>query len=279
MSQEAEANNNRPLGSLLIIGGHEDKTGECLILRHFVDMAGGRDSRIVVIATATGEPRSVGNEYRELFSSIGAATVNIMAVGNRETANQKEQAEIIKKATGIFFTGGDQLRLTSILGGSAVDAALRAAFRQGAVIAGTSAGAAVMSETMIVGGNSNDTPKKSSLSMAHGMGFLSEGVVDQHFAQRGRINRLLAAVAQNPHILGIGIDEDTALVVGPDRLCQVIGSQTVTIIDGKNIIYSNISESNRDQPVAISNVLLHILPSGFGFDLNVRLPVQFDTTN
>jgi len=125
-----------------------------------------------------------------------------------------------------------------------------------------------------VAGNSNDTPKKSSLIMAQGMGFLSEGVIDQHFAQRGRINRLLEAVAQNPHVLGIGIDEDTALIVGSDRICEVIGSQTVTILDGKNIIYSNISESTRYQPLAISNVLLHILPSGFGFDLNLRLPMQ-----
>lgn len=278
MSEEP-ATTSRPAGSLLIIGGHEDKTDKCLILRHFIDMAGGRDSRIVVIATATGEPRAVGNEYKAVFNSLGAASVTIMAVANRETANQQEQAESIKNATGIFFTGGDQLRLTSILGGSAVDAALRVAFRRGAVIAGTSAGAAVMSETMIVGGHSNDTPKKSSLTMAHGMGFLSEGVIDQHFAQRGRINRLLAAVAQNPHVLGIGIDEDTALAVGPDRLCRVIGSQTVTIIDGKHIGYSTISESNRDQPVAISNVLLHILPAGYGFDLNTRLPIQLDSSN
>lgn len=277
MSKKSDTGSSKESGSLLIIGGHEDKTGECQILKHFIDMAGGRDSSIVVIATATDEPRTVGNEYRELFLTLGAAAVSIMAVTNRETANQKEQAESIKKATGIFFTGGDQLQLTSILGGSAVDAALRAAFTQGAVIAGTSAGAAVMSETMIVGGNSNDTPKKASLSMAHGMGFLNEGVIDQHFAQRGRINRLLAAVAQNPHVLGIGIDEDTALSVGPDRMCKVIGSQTVTIIDGKNIIYSNISESNRNQPLAISNVLLHILPSGFGFDLNRRLPIQLET--
>ena len=277
MNDTVTTNKDKPSGSLLIIGGHEDKVGECLILRQFIDMAGGRNSRIVVIATATGQPRIVGNEYRQLFSSQGAAAVTIMAVADRETANQKEQAEVIKQATGIFFTGGDQLRFTSILGGSAVDAAIRAAFRQGAVIAGTSAGAAVMSETMIVTGNSSDTPKKSSLIMAQGMGFLTEGVVDQHFAQRGRINRLLEAVAQNPHVLGIGIDEDTALVVGPDRLCRVIGSQTVTIIDGKSIIYSNISESNRYQPLAISNVLLHILPAGFGFDLNLRLPLQLAT--
>lgn len=263
-------------GSLLIIGGHEDKTGECVVLRKFVDMAGGRDSLIVIIATATDEPRAVGSEYKELFTLMGASSVYVLAVAGRDTANQTQQADIIKNATGIFFTGGDQLRLTSILGGSAVDAAIRAAFRQGAVIAGTSAGAAVMSETMIVGGHSNDSPKKSSLSMAQGMGFLREAVVDQHFAQRGRINRLLSAVAQNPHVMGIGIDEDTALIVGPDRVCQVVGSQTVTIIDGKNIIYSNISESNQNQPLVISNVLLHILPAGYGFDLNLRLPLQLN---
>lgn len=277
MSDTTAEGNSKLSGSLIIIGGHEDKEGECSILHQLIDMAGGRNSRIVVIATATDQPRIVGNEYRELFSSLGAAAVTIMAVADRETANQKEQAEIIKQATGIFFTGGDQLRLTSILGGSAVDAAIRAAFRQGAIIAGTSAGAAIMSETMIVAGNSNETPKKSSLTMAQGMGFLAEGVVDQHFAQRGRINRLLEAVAQNPHVLGIGIDEDTALVVGPDRLCRVIGSQTVTIVDGKSIVYSNISESSRCQPLAISNVLLHVLPAGFGFDLNRRLPIQLTT--
>ncbi|MDF2875361.1 MAG: cphB [Sporomusa sp.] len=274
MSDKTADNKRKTPGSLLIIGGHEDKTGERVILRKFVDMAGGRGSLIVIIATATDEPRIVGSEYKDIFTLMGAAVVNIMAIANRETANQPQQAEIIKKATGIFFTGGDQLRLTSILGGSAVDAAIRAAFSQGAVVAGTSAGAAVMSETMIVGGHSNDSPKKSSLSMAHGMGFLSEAVVDQHFAQRGRINRLLSSVAQNPHVMGIGIDEDTALIVGPDRVCEIVGSQTVTIIDGKNIIYSNISESNQNQPLAISNVLLHILPAGYGFDLNLRLPIQ-----
>ncbi|HWR08775.1 cyanophycinase [Sporomusa sp.] len=277
MSDKTADNKRKTPGSLLIIGGHEDKTGERVILRKFVDMAGGRDSLIVIIATATDEPRIVGSEYKDIFTLMGAAVVNIMAIANRETANQPQQAEIIKKSTGIFFTGGDQLRLTSILGGSAVDAAIRAAFSQGAVVAGTSAGAAVMSETMIVGGHSNDSPKKSSLSMAHGMGFLSEAVVDQHFAQRGRINRLLSSVAQNPHVMGIGIDEDTALIVGPDRVCEIVGSQTVTIIDGKNIIYSNISESNQSQPLAISNVLLHILPAGYGFDLNLRLPIQLAT--
>ena len=129
-----------------------------------------------------------------------------------------------------------------------------------------------MSDTMIVDGNSSDTLKKSTISMAHGMGLLERVVIDQHFAQRGRINRLLAAVAQNPYILGIGIDEDTALIVKPNAKCEVIGSQTVTIVDGKHIIYSNISESKHNDPLALTNVLLHILPAGLGFDLQRRMP-------
>lgn len=259
-------------GNLLIIGGKEDKQGDCLILRKFITMAGGRDARIAVITTATEYPKEVGDEYRNLLLELGAQSAAILYMANRESANDRHQLAEIEDATGIFITGGDQLRLTSILGGSRVDAALRQAYLRGTVIAGTSAGASVMSDTMIVDGDSSDTPKKSALSMAHGMGLLEEVVIDQHFAQRGRINRLLAAVAQNPYVLGIGIDEDTALAVSAEAKCEVVGSQTITIVDGKNIVHSNISESNPQDPLAITNVVLHILPAGFGFDLKRRIP-------
>ncbi|MCX7781555.1 MAG: cyanophycinase [Negativicutes bacterium] len=259
-------------GNLLIIGGNEDKQGECLILRKFVAMSGGREAKLAVITTATEMPREVGDEYRAMFRDLGAASTSILFIGNREAANDRNQVSELENATGIFFTGGDQLRLTSILGGSRVDMAIRAAYRRGTVIAGTSAGASVMSDTMIVEGDSSDTLKKSSVNMAHGMGLLEEVVIDQHFAQRGRINRLLAAVAQNPYVLGIGIDEDTALIVSPDAKCEVIGSQTVTIVDGKHIIHSNISESKPFEALALTNVTLHVLPTGFGFDLKRRLP-------
>ncbi|MEN6566283.1 MAG: cyanophycinase [Veillonellales bacterium] len=259
-------------GNLVIIGGNEDKQGDCLILRKFMEIAGGRQARIAVLTTATELPREVGDEYRNLFTQMGVDNAPVLYINNRESANDRHQIREIDNATGIFITGGDQLRLTSILGGSGVDAALRRAFSRGTVIAGTSAGASVMSDTMIVGGDSSDTPKKLTLSMAHGMGLLAEVVIDQHFAQRGRINRLLAAVAQNPHILGIGIDEDTALVVEAGGKCQVIGSQTVTILDGKNIIHSNIFESKRQDPLAITNMSLHVLPSGYGYDISRRIP-------
>lgn len=259
-------------GRLLIIGGNEDKTGQCKILREFVDMAGGQESQLAVITTAAEEPWAAGEEYGRLFRELGAGAVTIIDIGDREAANQADHEGNLEKATGIFFTGGDQLRLTSILGGSRADAAIRRAFRQGAVIAGTSAGASVMSSTMIIEGRSPDSPKKSALSMAHGLGLLPETVIDQHFAQRGRINRLLLAIAQNPHVLGVGVDEDTALAVERDGSCRVLGSKTVAIIDGKDILLSNVSELNPRDPVVLTNVLLHVLPEGYGFDLKQREP-------
>lgn len=259
-------------GSLVIIGGNEDKTNECTILRKFIELAGGRQARIAILTTATELPREVGDEYRLLFTELGAASAGILYIANREAANDFHQVSEIEQATGIFFTGGDQLRLTSILGGSRVDKAIRRAYGKGAIIAGTSAGASVMSDTMIVGGDSSDTPKKSTISMAHGMDLLEDVVIDQHFAQRGRINRLLGAVAQNPYVLGVGVDEDTAVIVAPDGKMEVIGSQTVTVVDGKNIIHSNISESKPNESLAITNVMLHILPVGFGFDIRRRIP-------
>lgn len=259
-------------GNLMIIGGNEDKVDQCVILKEFFRLAGSRDAQIILVTTASEIPHELGDAYRTLFLDFGARTVAILYIDDRESANDLHLVGDIDQATGIFFTGGDQLRLTSILGGSQVDSAIRRAYKRGTIIAGTSAGASVMSDTMIVEGDSNESAQKSTLAMAHGMGLLEEVVIDQHFAQRGRINRLLSAVAQNPFVLGIGIDEDTALVVQDNAKCKVIGSKTVTIVDGKHIIHSNISESNRLDPLAITNIRLHILPSGFGFDLKNRIP-------
>jgi cyanophycinase len=258
-------------GRLLIIGGNEDKTGDCIILNKFVEMAGGAKSRIAVMTTATKLPDEVGEEYREIFLRLGANSVDTVNIEERRGCFDESLIERFKNYSGIFFTGGDQLRLTSILGGSKIDSAIRRCFFSGGVIGGTSAGASVMSHTMIVGGDSSDTPKKAAVALAEGMGLLGEVIIDQHFAQRGRINRLLAAVAQNPNVIGVGIDEDTALCVEGAQ-CSVIGSQTVTILDGREIVHSNISESSRMEPLALTYVKLHILPSGFGYDINKRFP-------
>lgn len=260
-------------GTLVVIGGAEDKDSDCLILRRFVDLAGGEEGRLVVVTAAAAEPGRTGETYRLLFRDLGVAEVAVLNVSSRRDAGEPAVAGELQQATGVFFTGGDQLRITSILGGTKVDDALRRAYRSGAIIAGTSAGASAMSETMIVEGEEADAPSKNTVQMAPGMGLLREVVVDQHFAQRGRVGRLLAAVAQHPYMLGVGIDEDTAIVVSPEGTFEVIGSHAVTVIDGRRIGETNVSETGPREPLALTNVILHILPSGYRFDMRRRIPI------
>lgn len=257
-------------GKLLIIGGAEDKKDKCIILRKFIELAGESKARIIIMTTATQHPVEVGKEYEELFIKLGAEKACSLPVNNRSDADNAYFVQSMQQATGVFFTGGDQLRITSTLGGTQISEVLTNLYHQGVVIAGTSAGASVMSDTMIVGGKSSETPKKSMISMAPGLGFLKEVLIDQHFAQRGRIGRLLEAVAQNPYILGIGIDEDTAIIVSSDAHFEVIGSQTVTVVDGRFITHTNISELEPQESLALLNVILHVLPASYHFDLQKR---------
>ncbi len=261
-------------GKLVIIGGAEDKKGECAILKKVVELVQGTgDNSLAVLTTATEYPREVGNEYFEIFKGLGIERVELLDIGNRNEAEQSEKAKIIQSTGGIFFTGGDQLRITTLLGGTLIDKVLKEAYEQGKVIAGTSAGASVMSVNMIVEGNSDDIPKLNTVKMAPGMGLVREIVIDQHFAQRGRIGRLLTAVAQNPNILGVGIDEDTAIIVDSEGVFEVYGSQTVTIIDGRGIKDTNVSETDSNQPLTLTNVLLHILTKGSKYNLKSRAPI------
>lgn len=260
-------------GNLVIIGGKEDKKGDCLILRKVVALAGGPAAHVVVMTTAAQDAEVTGNLYKEIFRRLGVSRVGVVNVAARETADEERLADQLREATGIFFTGGDQLRITSTLGGTLLDRVLHERYEAGVVIAGTSAGASAMSGTMIVGGAGDEAPKRNTIQMVPGMGLLEEVVIDQHFAQRGRIGRLLSAVAQNPYILGVGIDEDTAVVVDPQGVFEVIGSQTVTVVDGKPLRHSNASESEPDQPLALTYVTLHVLRSGYQFDLKERKPI------
>lgn len=256
-------------GNLIIIGGAEDKTGDCLILKTFVDLS-GLEAKLTVITTAAENSNEVGNQYKSLFLKFGAARADILNIGTRDDADSKAYASLISESSGIFFTGGDQLRITSILGGTKVYAALHDAYGRGTVIAGTSAGASVMSRTMIVEGIDNDPARKCTLKMAPGLGLVDRVLIDQHFHQRGRIGRLLCGVAENPSILGIGIDEDTAVKVFPDNHFEVIGRNSVTVVDGRYIKSSNVSELKPEENLAIANVTLHVLPSGYGYDLEER---------
>lgn len=259
---------------MLIIGGAEDKTGDRVILRTFLHLAGGKRSRVCVMTVAAAHPKETGETYLDVFHQLGAVEVQVLHLSSRAQAFESQAQQLIVDSTGIFFTGGDQLRITSMLGGTPVDQALREALRRGAVIAGTSAGASAMSSVMIVEGKGDESPKKCAVRLAPGLRLLENAVIDQHFAQRGRIGRLLSAVSQNPYVLGIGVDEDTAILLGPMQVFRVIGSNSVTVVDGRSVLLTNVSELSPHEPLAMSHVLLHVLPEGFGFDLKSRQPLS-----
>lgn len=257
-------------GSLIIIGGAEDKTGECQILKYSISKIGGNSANLLVLTTATENPEEVGSKYRQVFSNLGLTNINVVNIDTREEANNEENIQKLNSCNGLFFTGGDQLRITSILGGTRFYYALKSRFEEGLIIIGTSAGASVMSNTMIVDGMDNASARKCTLKMAPGLGLWEEVLIDQHFAQRGRIGRLLCGVSENPHILGLGIDEDTAIVVSSNGNFEVIGTNAVTVVDGKSIKSSNVSELKPNELLAISNVTLHVLTKGYGFNVANR---------
>lgn len=265
-------------GQLVIIGGAEDKQGECTILRHFVRLAGGPNARIVVMTVATELPLEVGAEYVELFDRLGVEDVRTFDVNCRESANATSAVKAIEKATGVFFTGGDQVRITNLLGGTKMDTALHERHEAGLVLAGTSAGASMMSNTMIIEGVPETNPRIGIVEMGPGMEFIPGVVIDQHFAQRGRLGRLLSAVAQFPHHLGVGIDENTAMVVD-DASFEVIGAGAVTVIDANALKYSNLAGLRNNDDLALCGVILHILPAGYRFDLKNRTPVLQDKSS
>ncbi|HUR16501.1 MAG TPA: cyanophycinase [Candidatus Limnocylindrales bacterium] len=256
-------------GHVIIIGGAEEKIGERVILTRFIELAGGTDARIAVISSASSLGPLAGEMYRRVFTELGAAEVHPIHAVTRAQANNANNAQTIKNATGVFLTGGNQLRLSSTIGGTAIAQQIQRRHREGAVIAGTSAGASAMSTHMVAFGASGATPKQRMVQMAAGLGILPGVIVDQHFEARNRLGRLLAIIAANPSLLGIGVDEDTAGVVGPDRVLEVVGRRSVTIIDGAESD-TDAWEVKAHRPVMISNVVLHSLPQGYRFDLERR---------
>lgn len=229
-------------------------------------------ARIVVLTAATSKPREVGDDYIRVFDRIGAEDVKVVDTDHREDADRQEAVEKIEQATGIFFTGGDQARIIELVKGSRVDKAIRARHAQGAVIGGTSAGAAMMPDTMIIEGDSATNPRVDVVDMGPGMGFLPGIAVDQHFAQRGRLGRLIAALVQQPAILGIGIDENTAVIVDGDEF-EVVGQNAITVVDESEATHNNLQGLLRDEGLAVCGVKLHILPHGYRFNVKTRQPI------
>ena len=264
---------NSTSGQLLIIGGAEDKERECEILREFVRYAGGTKARLAIVTAATDLPIEVGKQYTRIFENLGAEDSFIIDTRSREEADSSTVLEDIEQATGIFFTGGDQTRIVDIIKDTKLDAAIHRRFSEGVIIAGTSAGAAMMPDMMIFEGDSETNPRMEIVKMSPGMGFFPGVIIDQHFLQRGRIGRLISALAQQKQaVLGFGIDENTAILVA-DKKIQVIGEGAVTIIDKSDITHTNIDDILKDEALAICGAKLHILPKGYEFDLETRKPI------
>jgi len=263
----------------MIIGGAEDKLRKRTILQEFVRSAGGLDARIAVIPTASSIGAEVTGVYDALFRREGAVDVFAVRPESREEAHDQRLVAAVERATGVFMTGGNQLKLSSIVCGTPLGDAIVAAHRNGVVVAGTSAGASIQSSHMLAFGGPGATPKQRMTQMAAGLGLLDSVVIDQHFDQRNRYGRLLMIVSQSPQLLGIGVDEDTAAVVAPDQqghdVLRVLGRGAVTVMDPANIV-TNAHEAKRSAPILASGVVLHLLPAGAAFDLTTRslLPQQ-----
>lgn len=261
-------------GNLIIIGGAEDKTGDKGILKEVCSKVDKNEEHLVIATIASGVPEELGAVYRSLFTELGVKNISILNIETRDNACEKSSVATIENASLVFFTGGDQLRITSIVGGTPLYNAMLKKYKEGCVFVGTSAGASVMSDTMIVSGPDEESPRKCTLKMAPGLGFINGVIIDQHFAQRGRIGRLLVGVAENPESLGIGIDEDTAIVVNNKGEFRVIGNSAVYILDGHNITHSNVSEQHPDEVLSIFDVKMHVLKKNDRFDLNLRIPFK-----
>lgn len=250
-------------GSLMIIGGNEDRTDNKDVLHKFIELAGGVEQPVVVITAASTVPDDLWEMYRAAFTDIGVRQFDHVRIGSREEAEDEALALRVAQARGIFMTGGDQKRLLTFVGGTPLERAMRQAYRDGACIAGTSAGASGMCTHMLAEGKAELAPEKGAVRLGAGLGFISRVVIDQHFSQRHRLNRLLSVIAQSPFLLGAGIDEDTALVVR-DGGIEVVGDGTVTVADCRHA-RSNIAELRAGSVPELLDVRLHVLPSGCAY--------------
>lgn len=258
-------------GPLLIIGGNEDKEGDCVILSEIARRLEG--GRLVLATVASREPEGYFEAYQQAFAALGVEDLVHLYVEERSDSGGEEALSRLDGAAGIFFTGGDQLRISSQIGDTPVEKRILELHRAGALIAGTSAGAAVISETMLVKGPSAESYRIGELHMAPGLGLMKDVIIDQHFAERGRYGRLLGAVAHNPRLLGVGVDENTALVV-EGRQGRILGAGAVYIVDGEGVTHSNIAEAQSEAPLSIFDVKMHVLSSGDRFDFGARRPTS-----
>ena len=256
-------------GWIIPIGGAEEKESRRRILKRFVQLCGGRDARIAIIPTAS-RLADTGQRYVELFDRLEAGSATSLELNTREDCEQPEALEALENATGVFFTGGNQLRISTIVGGTRAAKIIRTSNARGVHVAGTSAGASILSEHMIASGREGSSPRGGSVRLAPGLGLTNRFIIDQHFRQRDRLGRLVAALAYNPFAIGIGLDEDTAAFIGPDNTLEVEGSGAITVVDAGGLTFSSMAEARQTEGVCLLGLTVHILVAGATFNLHTR---------
>ena len=256
-------------GWIVPIGGAEDKESRRQILKRFVKLCGGRDAEIVIIPTASRK-LDTGARYQDLFERLEAGHSTIVDFATREDGQRDEYLRAIENASGVFFTGGNQLRISTILGGTTAAKLIRNRNAQGMHVAGTSAGASILSEHMIAFGKEGSSPRAGSVRLAPGLGLTNRFIIDQHFRQRDRLGRLVAALAYNPFAIGIGLDEDTAAFIGPDNTLEVEGSGALTVVDASDLTFSSMADVSQSQPVCLLGLRVHLLVAGATYNLHTR---------
>ena len=259
-------------GRLVAIGGGDIREGDAPLLKEFIKLAKGPRARVVVMTVATDDPAAAAAEYGAAFKRLGVDDVKAVDVSSRADTLAPESLEAVEKATGLFFTGGDQLHITSLIGGTEMQALMHRRYERGLVIAGTSAGAAMMSNSMILGGGADESPKVGAVEIGPGMDLIVGAVIDTHFSQRGRFGRLLTAIAHYPQDLGLGIDEKTAMIVHRNAF-EVAGEGAVTVIDGGAMTYTSLPYTEQGDGLSLYGVRVHVLSAGARFDLSKREPV------
>lgn len=256
--------------TLIVIGGNEDKKYDRTILKEAARRIGS--GKLVVCTAATNRPDETFNRYNTVFRGLGLKHIHKLQIDEREDAKSERSLKILDDAAGVFFTGGDQLKITSQLGDTPVYQRIHDLYHGGGVIIGTSSGASVMCETMLIAGSGDESHRIADLRMAPGFGLVRGLVIDQHFAERGRMGRLIGAVAQNPANLGIGIDENSAIILEQERNFYVLGSGAVYVLDGSGVTDSNIAEQTNGNILSIYDIKMHVLAQGDKFDLRERRP-------
>jgi cyanophycinase len=256
-------------GYIVPVGGAEEKIGDVAILRRFAALCGGGGCRIAIIPTAS-EHSDTGHRYEELFHSLGVKEAQSLPIASRSDCQRREWLDVLDRVDGVFLTGGNQLRLSTMIGGTEVARAIRRRNAEGMHVAGTSAGAAFLCEHMIAFGREGASPRAKIVTLAPGLGLTNKVIIDQHFRQRDRLGRLLTALAYNPFASGIGLDENTAGFIGPDDVLEVVGGGALTIVDPSELEFSSMAKVRKNDPVCLIGLRLHVLDHGATFNTHTR---------